>query len=235
MQIHIILPEQPTDDQIKKAIEMIGHYAGQAQMQRVAAGFMNTTSVPTPPAVAPVPTPPGADGKSGLEMLSADSFTGANGITIQLDKAGLPWDVRIHSSSKNTNKDGTWKAKKNVTPLETNTVTAELRNALANRTYLPGGMSAAAPAIPDTNMPLIPPAVHVQTPPAVPTPPAAAGAMTFPTLMQKVAPLLAQKKLTQENLQQCAVAMGLPAFSALGTHPELIDGADAYLSMLVVA
>lgn len=48
-----------------------------------------------------------------------------------LDKNGIPWDGRIHASSKALVADGSWRAKRNVDPALVATVTAELRGAQA--------------------------------------------------------------------------------------------------------
>lgn len=45
----------------------------------------------------------------------------------EFDKDGLPWDERIHSSSKATNADGRWKRRKNVPDSEYDAVVSELR------------------------------------------------------------------------------------------------------------
>lgn len=58
--------------------------------EQPAAPGASTDSTPPPP-------PPNANA-------AADSNT-----SLVLDKNGLPWDVRIHSSSKNLNADGTWR------------------------------------------------------------------------------------------------------------------------------
>lgn len=47
--------------------------------------------------------------------------------TTQLDSEGLPWDKRIHSSSKALNKDGTWRLRKNIKQELVEQVVAELR------------------------------------------------------------------------------------------------------------
>lgn len=44
-----------------------------------------------------------------------------------IDKDGLPWDERIHSSSKAINADGRWKRRKNVEGSEYDAVVRELR------------------------------------------------------------------------------------------------------------
>lgn len=43
-----------------------------------------------------------------------------------VDKAGFPWDERIHSSNRAMNKDGTWRGRRNVPPETVRQVEAEL-------------------------------------------------------------------------------------------------------------
>jgi hypothetical protein len=44
-----------------------------------------------------------------------------------VDKSGMPWDERIHASTKTTKQDGTWKLKRGVDPSEVKKVEAELK------------------------------------------------------------------------------------------------------------
>lgn len=55
-----------------------------------------------------------------------------NNVTREVDKTGLPWDERIHSSSKENrmNADGTWRAKRNVDKTYAAKIEAELRATL---------------------------------------------------------------------------------------------------------
>lgn len=46
--------------------------------------------------------------------------------TVEIDINGLPWDERIHSSSKNKNADGSWRGRKGVPPGTITKVKAEL-------------------------------------------------------------------------------------------------------------
>lgn len=127
---------------------------------------------PAPNAPAPVAPPPPA---SSSAVPASD---------IERDSSGLPWDERIHSSSKDKIANGTWRKRRNVPDETFHSVTAELRNANAART-----MAAAAPLVappppvadPAPNVPPPPPAAIVPPPPpapvaapAVPASPAAA-------------------------------------------------------------
>ena len=49
---------------------------------------------------------------------------------IDVDAAGMPWDGRIHSSSKAKVADGTWRQKRNLDPALLSSVTAELKQTM---------------------------------------------------------------------------------------------------------
>lgn len=59
-----------------------------------------------PPPPPPLETANGANDTSTNGTNNSANTSNASG---ELDKNGLPWDERIHSSSKNTNADGTWR------------------------------------------------------------------------------------------------------------------------------
>lgn len=58
-----------------------------------------------------------------------------------VDKNGLPWDARIHSSKKSLNKDGTWRYLKGLQDTTKLAVEAELKAMLSNT----GTVAVAAP------------------------------------------------------------------------------------------
>jgi len=80
----------------------------------------------TPPAPPPLETANGANATSTNETNSNANTSNASG---ELDKNGLPWDERIHSSSKNTNADGTWRYLRGGDPVYRAQIEAELRAA----------------------------------------------------------------------------------------------------------
>lgn len=53
----------------------------------------------------------------------------ANAPAVELDKNGLPWDARIHSSTKSKLKSGEWKEKRGVEAATVAAIEAELRDA----------------------------------------------------------------------------------------------------------
>jgi len=59
-------------------------------------------------------------------------------VTGQLDKDGLPWDARIHSSNKKMKADGSWTRRRGVDDVEFDRVKAELRGAVFNPSQAQG-------------------------------------------------------------------------------------------------
>lgn len=86
-----------------------------------------------------------------------------------MDAKGLPWDERIHSSSRKFNADGTWRYRKNVSDDMKQAVEAELRALVYGATFDP------PPALANYNDDPVPPVPTVPAPAPVvpPAPPAA--------------------------------------------------------------
>lgn len=91
------------------------------------------------------------------EAAAAAQHAGTAAITGQAERDvnGLPWDARIHSSSKNKNGDGSWRNRKGVDKATLAKVEAELKATVAapatiaaTATNLPPPPVAAVPAIP---------------------------------------------------------------------------------------
>lgn len=106
---------------------------------------------------------------------------------VTLDSAGLPWDERIHSSSKKQNADGSWKRRSKIEDSLVTSVTAELRN-----TYpAPAPKAPAAPAAP----------AAPQAPAAPPAPPAGPETPTdFASFMRLSGAFFAGGKLTMADV-----------------------------------
>ena len=150
---------------------------------------------PAPPPVlavavpqAPVPPPP---------LAPADT-----------DTAGLPWDERIHSSSKAVNKaDGRWRQKRETGPARVLQIEAELRAVM--------GLPTPGAAVPPP-----PPASSVfglaATMGPTPTTPA-----SFGDLMLWMAPHMPHK-LTPEAMLAALVSQGVPDLNTLIHRPDLV-------------
>jgi hypothetical protein len=135
---------------------------------------------------------------------------------VSLDKEGLPWDHRIHASSRVFNADGTWRIKRNSDPAFVEATKAELRKLMT----IP--VTPAAPAAP-----VVPPATTgtleapVVTVAAVPPPPAAASG-GFPELMKDITARITAGALKQEAVVAAQKAIGLDSLLALAARPDLI-------------
>ena len=160
--------------------------------------------VPLPPSASLPPAPPPAP--------PASAPTGAAPTaSVVTDKNGLPWDARIHASSKTMNADGSWRGRRNTDAHIIASVEAELRALMA--------IPAPAP---------LPPATVVPPPP----PP---GAPASPTTLAEMMPLLTtamlagklQPTAVGEVLAEMGVAGGAPMLAA---RPDLVPQVWAALS-----
>ena len=110
-----------------------------------------------------------------VEETTAPTATG-----VELDKAGLPWDARIHGAKKlKTAKEQTWKKIRGVDPELVKTVEAELRAALVASPAEPVEAVAPAPK------------------PAAPAPAASAPAPALKSILKYVTP---QGNFTEDEL-----------------------------------
>lgn len=102
-------------------------------------------------------------GGNGEAIPPNNSVDGGNA-EVEVDKNGVPWDERIHSSSKENrlNADGTWRAKRGVDKAYAKRIEAQL---LAARSATPPAApapaaaapaAAAAPPMPGGNKPPMP-------------------------------------------------------------------------------
>lgn len=133
-----------------------------------------------PSGATPMPTAPGP--MSGTEDEGEDDDGTPAGDGSGLDSNGLPWDERIHSSSKKRGQDGTWnKRRGGPKGAELAAIEAELRAALQQQPGDPAAangapMPTAAPSAPPPPMPTAgaeqQPAPAPMPMPADPTPPA---------------------------------------------------------------
>jgi 2-oxoglutarate dehydrogenase E2 component (dihydrolipoamide succinyltransferase) len=167
---------------------------------------------------------------------------------VQLDKNGLPWDARIHASSKAINADGSWRAKKMVDAAVVASVEAELRATMGAPaapaaqpaapapTPLPAqpapDASALLPAQPASPVAAPTPAPAAPTPaPAAPTPAPAAPATPaapgnpdtdLPTFLKEATTLINAGRATTADMIAAANSAGIPHPGALTQRPDLI-------------
>lgn len=138
----------------------------------------------------------------------------------ELDAQRLPWDERIHSSSREKVKDGTWKMKRGVA----DDLVASVR--LQNRALFPLAPAVTVPPAPgQPHAPVAPPPppAAVVVPPAPPPPPApsaAPGTVTWIQLMGRLTDLQKAGKLDAEAMNKLAAAYGVDKFQKLALHEQ---------------
>jgi len=153
-------------------------------------------------------------------------------LALPLDKDGLPWDARIHSSNHQVTMEGVWRRKRGVSETLVATVEAELRGLDVNAA--PAAPVAPPPPLPFPAPPPADDATYTVVAPlpagAAPIPPPPAP-VDFPAFMRKVAPLLAAGKLTQPQLLEAIKNAGLDSLPALAApgNAAMIPVVEAFL------
>jgi hypothetical protein len=157
------------------------------------------SSIPTPPA-APVPPAPSLEVTAPAPTAHAAPSSPANGV--MLDKRGLPWDARIHSSSKAILSNGNWRNMRGVDAALVAQVEAELYATMK-----------AAPA-----------AIVMPAAPVVPAPPSAEADPTdFASLVMLLSDLQLKGRITKEQIGAVVNDNGLAALPVLANRPDLVD------------
>jgi len=196
---------------------------------------MLNMNVPLPP----VPNVPGQAAQPAYA--SASNPVGG----VELDKNGLPWDMRIHASTKRKNADGTWTAKRGVDAALVDTVEAELQALMGVPAPLSQGsaLSPAQQAAPAT-IPTVGPASSVATVSAplssqtiAPQPPApsADARQQFVALVGRTAAALQAQKISQAEVTQCCSEAGVPALPLLANRLDLIEQVARNIDTLIAA
>lgn len=160
--------------------------------------------------LTPPPPPPSANAP-------VDSNT--SGV---LDKNGLPWDERIHSSSKNMNADGTWRYLRGGDVDLRATVEGELRAKLANSEAPP---APPAPPVAENGSDVPPPppppapAAAADAPPPPPpvvepqADPAPAG-VTAAVVFKRINELKAAKRIDQDGINAALTSVDVESLAA---------------------
>jgi hypothetical protein len=158
-----------------------------------------------------------------------------------LDRNGLPWDERIHASSRAKTADGSWRAKRNVDPALVTKVEAELKALMA----LPAAPPAPVERIETTVFPPPPPVNLVNDshplvtsllpPPPPPPPPAPVIGNTWVAFISEVSGKISEGKLTQDELKQACEQNGISNFSMLGNRLDLIPQVQATISAFALS
>lgn len=184
-------------------------------------------------------------------------------VSTDRDKDGTPWDARVHSETRKTNADGTWRYRRNLDANVKAAVTAELKALHGGQTTLtimPVALAAptpeqiaialgVAPTPPSVTLPQpgpgllqpaaplpLPAGVSVGLPNAPQSPVVSTAPVTgFRDFMSKVNKALAAGLLKQEQLTAACRAVNLDSVSALAAQPMLVGLVDAQINQLLGA
>lgn len=142
-----------------------------------------------------------------------------------VDSAGLPWDARIHSESKATVADGTWRKRRGVDPELVKHVEAELRGEPAV-TEASASVPTPPPPAPAPEAPVTADVPPVPAPPA-PTPAAPAG-----KTLADLSAAVAQGKVDILQMLQIAKEHGCQDIPALSNNPLALAAVIAHFDGL---
>lgn len=152
--------------------------------------------------------------------------------TGERDSAGVPWDERIHASTKTKTANGQWTRRRNTPDDTYNAVMAELKAANTARTL--GAATGLVPP-PPSSVPA-PPTASPAPSPAPVVPPASltgqeGGSTTFAQIMKKVTGYQAAGKIDPAGIANLLSSIGAtpPSIVALNTNKDLIPAFEALL------
>lgn len=227
-------------------------FGGQSAGPLSGATALPATSAQGPASGLPVnggtSVAPGAAGLPPSGGLLA-SVGLAQAPAVELDSRGLPWDSRIHASTKSKKKDGSWTSLRGLKDEgKVKQIEAELRASVAasqgaqlgaivqaqGATPLPSGPSPMQSGLsPQLGAAVTPqPGMNGgQTAASLPTSPTATAGdpVTFEQLMPRVTQATIAGVLPPTALQQVCGALGLPSVVALQTNPAYVPHAWAQL------
>lgn len=226
--IAAVLAGLPIDAEVTQTFGRAEAPNAPVNVTNVAPTSMPATTVGSPPMPsAPIQT--ADDDDDGDPGIPTGSST---------DSTGLPWDERIHASTRTQTAKGVWKKRKSVDDATMQAVEAELRGASQPQASAPAMPAPVAmpmmPVVPTAAPVAMPMSMPVAQPEPEPMPVAIAAAPagpSFPEFMQVISSLMAgaTPKLTTENLMWLAGQLGLNAVTDLSTQPEKIAEAVSLL------
>lgn len=191
--------------------------------------------------VVPMPQPP-------VETVVPPTAPPAASGSVERDANGMPWDGRIHASTKAKVADGTWRYKRGVDDTVIKPIEAELRAAAAAPAPVGSAFAphpflapeATQPPVAAAVAPVPPPPAPAAPPPVVAPPPVApvavpvagtTGITSYETLMAALPNKIVSGELTATQLQQACEMFGVPSIAALQGRPDLVQSVAAALRL----
>jgi hypothetical protein len=145
-----------------------------------------------------MPPPPAAESTEGNDQVSPDagsasepttaaSTASAPGAAVELDADGIPWDERIHASTKTKTQAGVWTKKRKVDEVLYGQIHAELQELHASEGATSGPLDDTPPPPPSDTSDENAPTDDTDVPPP-PAPDVSGDFKEFADLVNKVAP-----------------------------------------------
>ena len=168
-------------------------------------------AVNVPNGLPALPLPDAASALAPLTPNTSGATAAPAASGVELDSAGLPYDVRIHSAGKSKIANGTWKRKKGVDKALVDQINAQNKSLIGQPLPTTAPAAAVLPTLPTLPAGA---AALPDLPPVLPVPEAEITVTDYPSFAQFVA--------------QCAVKFGQKATDELNrglTHYGLVDPA----------
>lgn len=193
---------------------------------------------------------PLAPAPSAVEQeVTTSTNTTTENASIVMDSDGLPWDARIHSSSKAFVSKGTWKMKRNVPTEMVQQVEAELRQLLAGPAAVLESSVAVAPlssaptasegtqglhpegnAFSPKTVDMLATKGNAATSVAATAPPPSVGSSSI-TTFEQLMPAITGRGLSIPEVTAVVNALGLASLLELRSQPQHIPAVVAELGL----
>lgn len=186
---------------------------------------------PTIPAIPAPPTPAGIVSTAGPHLVIPAPPVQASPIAavppapgaLELDSKGLPWDARIHASTKARNKDNSWKMKRGVADVTVTQIESELRHLMAIPSPQHALIAAQPPmAASSVKTTVASPAAVIPSPPPAPIQVTAQMQSDYVAFIGTTSIAIQTGKLTEQELLQCLASVGISSLPLLGTRLDLL-------------
>lgn len=216
---HVALVQTPPDPNcavnLASAVPSSDADEGEIDLAQAAA-LLGGGAPLAPPAPSPAAAPPSPSAPAAPPATSASTAPMPQPGTVKLDTRGFPWDERIHSSTRATVADGSWKKKRGVQEFLVASVENDYR---ANGFGVAQAAPAPAPAAPPPpNATQVAPAA----PPAPPAGPTDDGKAAFRELVKLLTGAVTAQRITQQQIAQAVQSVGLGSVPELQNRPDLI-------------
>ena len=201
-----------------RKLDMTAYY--DPKLQEVAApSTVAATPQPTAPEVAfaqvsiPVLSPPAPPAMAVLTPAPSAPVLPTPPVSgVDVDSEGLPWDARIHASTKTKTQAGVWKKRKGLSDdVDQDAIKRELLDVMAIPTPATLGYRALPPTAD---------LLHGPTPPAAAT--ESASPTTLVQLMPRVTAAMLAKTIPATALLDSVAALGLPSIPSLAQRPDMV-------------